>query len=375
MDQTFSRLAVAGLIVLLALTGCKIGGGDDADEDVEETPPIPVEVADLSRGDVSAVYSGTASLEAEQEAFVVAKVAGEVIAIEVEEGDQVKAGDVLARLDGDRLKLELNRARANLRKLEQDYRRQLELHDKGLISAGAFEGLKFELDAQRAAYELSQLELSYIEIRAPIDGVVTERLIKRGNTLTINQQVFRIVDLDPLRADLFVPERELARLKAGQVATINIDALPGKLFSGQIARISPVVDPRTGTFKATVEVSDEDGVLKPGMFARCSIVYDVHRNSLLVPRAAIVDDEGQSYVYVVEEGVASRRVIATSYESNGFVEVTNGLTDSDRVIVVGQTSVKDGGEVAVVGEPEPANGDSKLATEQKDLTDAEDDAA
>ena len=132
--------------------------------------PIAVVTAPARRGDAVALHEGTVNLEADSEAAVVAKVSGEIRETLVEEGEEVTAGQVLARLDGDRLKLQLEQALADLNKLKQEYRRNVELHDRGLVSQGAFENLRFELDALDAAYRLARLELSYTEIRARLRG-------------------------------------------------------------------------------------------------------------------------------------------------------------------------------------------------------------
>ncbi len=129
----------------------------------------------MRRAEMVAVYSGTAPIEAHDEAVVVAKVGGEVRQIYVEEGDTVKAGQVLARLDGDRLRLEVAESEAKLRKLERDYTRFKELSQKGLVAKNELENAKFDLDALRACYDRARLELSYTEIRAPIAGVVSAR--------------------------------------------------------------------------------------------------------------------------------------------------------------------------------------------------------
>jgi membrane fusion protein, multidrug efflux system len=172
---------------------------------------VPVEVSVPLLGSMTTVYSGTATLEADAEATVVAKVAGELQSLAVQEGDRVIAGQVLARLDRERLQLQAEQTAARLHKIERDYRRQVDLHEKGLIATGAFEGLKYDLEAERAAYELAHLELSYAQVRAPIAGVVSARLVKRGAAVKTNDALFRITDLDPLIAYIYVPERELSR--------------------------------------------------------------------------------------------------------------------------------------------------------------------
>lgn len=337
--------------LLLALGGCDAGiaNGDAATEDEEEeTPPVPVEVRLATRGDVFATYTGTASLESDQDAVVVAKVAGEVIQLLVEEGDRVQAGKVLARLDGDRLRLELKRSEANLRKLRQEYDRNVELHEKGLVSAGAFEGMKFELDAMTAANNLARLELGYTEIVAPIDGLVSERFIKVGNTISVNDPAFHITDMDPLLAYLFVPEREFRKLRVAQEAQVALDAIPGTIFSASIDRISPVVDPQTGTFKVTLAIYDETGRLKPGMFGRFQIVYDAHTDVVMIPRVAIIEDDTRQSVFVVVDGVAQRRIVQTGYSRGEHIEIVDGLAGDETVIIIGQNGLKDDAAVDVV---------------------------
>ncbi len=346
------------MTLLIAAGGCSGQGETDGEsgdsKQEEEEQAIPVETASLHRGDVYAVYSGTASIEAFGEAMVEAKVGGEVRELLAEEGDVVKTGQILARLDGDRLRLELQQSIANMNKLQREYDRNVELHQKGLVSPGAFENIKYDLESLRAANELAQLELSYTEIRAPIDGVVSERYIKVGNTIDPNDATFRVTDLDPLIIYLHVPERDYRRLQAGQNATILVDALKSKQFEGVVARISPVVDAQTGTFKVTIEVPDETGQLKPGMFGRIHIVYDMHANALQIPRSAIVGSDDDPAVFVVEDEVVHRQAVSLGFSSGANVEVIDGLTGEEQIVVVGQTGLRDGTRVEVVN----ANGAS-----------------
>lgn len=350
------------LIAGFFLAACQKDESTTADSDAgekEQAPAIPVEIAKPVRSDVYAMYSGTAPIEAFADAVVIAKVGGEITEIFVEEGSDVKAGQVLARLDGDRLRLEKRQADANLQKLKRDYERNVDLSKRGLISTGDFEKIKYEMDALEASYNLASLEYSYTEIRAPIDGVVSERFIKVGNTIEANTPAFQVTSLEPLVSYLHVPEREYRRIDAGQTATIRVDAVPNLEFIATVARISPVVDPNTGTFKITVEVSDPSRRLKPGMFGRISIVHDMHANALQVPRGAIVDDAGSAAVFVVENDIAHRRPVVTGYTQNGFVEITDGLSDGEQIVTIGQAGLKQGAKVTVInvidGEESAAN--------------------
>lgn len=351
------QLGATALAALFLLAAC---GGQDgeqaaADDDSEESPPIPVETSRPERGDVYAVYTGTAPIEAFAEADVVAKVAGEVRQLLVEEGDAIKAGQVLARLDGDRLRLELNESAARLNKLERDFERNVDLRDKGLISEGDFEKIKFDMEALRAQHNLASLELDYTQIRAPIDGVISERFIKLGNTVAIDEPLFRVTSLDPLVAYLHVPEREYSNIRPGQPVGIQIDALSGDPVVAEVTRVSPTIDPNTGTFKITIEIRDDKQRIKPGMFGRVGVVYDSHENALKLPRSALVEDLNGPSVFIVEDGVARRSYVETGFSDRGMIEIVSGLSDDADVITVGQIGLKDGAAVTVINaEPEAA---------------------
>lgn len=323
-------------------------------EEEEEVVAVPVEIGKPVRGDIYAVYSGTAPIEAFAEADVIAKVAGEVREILVEEGDDVRQGQVLARLDGDRLRLELNESEAKLQKLRRDYERNVDLKDKGLISTGDFDKIRYEMEALEASYNLAKLELDYTQIRAPIDGVVSNRFIRRGNTIAVNEPAFRVTSFDPLVAYLHVPEREYRNIKKDQVVGIDIDALQGQRVVSSVTRVSPIVDPETGTFKITIEISDEQRRIKPGMFGRFHIVYDQHNNVLQIPRSSIIEDDDEMSVFVVEDGKAVRRVVTTGYSNSGMVEISEGLSDDDHVVTVGHIGLKDDAVVTVINATEEA---------------------
>lgn len=322
----------------------------DSDQEKDEEPAIPVETAYATRGDVYASYSGTAPIEAFQDATVIAKVGGEVRELLAEEGDSVTAGQVLARLDGERLRFEQMQTEANLRKLERDYERNVDLNERGLISEGDFEKLRYDMEALRAANDLAKLQLSYAEIRSPIDGVVSERFIKVGNTLQLDAPTFQVTSMEPLVSYLHIPEREYRNIGKDQPVAMFVDALEGEIFRGNVARISPIVDAGTGTFKITVEVSDETRRLKPGMFARLAIIYDTHANVLQVPRSALINEVGTSAIFIVDGDKVQKREVETGYTAEGNIEIVSGLEEQDQFVVVGQAALKDGSKIVVIGD-------------------------
>ena len=342
----------------VALAACGSANGDSEKEGKDAVPAVPVEVAATQRAEMAALYSGTAPVESDRKAFVMPKVQGEIRQVLADEGERVRAGQVLARLDGDRLRLEVALNEATMRKLERDYNRNLELQQKGLVSATAIDNLKYELEAAKANWELAKLQLSYCDIRSPIDGTVTQRLdvVKVGNTVTPvggviesgESSLFVVEDLDTLMLRVNVPERELAKLSVGQVAQLTFDAVPNHVFEGRISLISPYVSAETATFTVRIHVTKTDGLLRPGMFARVAIVYERKPDALQIPRTALLDGDGPPKVFVVKDGKALERAVKLGLSNGAWIEVTDGLKDGEQVVVVGQGAVKPGAAVRVV---------------------------
>lgn len=343
------------LVLLLSVSGaaliqgCNVASGEEAGSG-EETVTVPVEAARAEVRDVAAYYSGTATLEAEERATIVSQTTGVVLQVMTEEGDFVEAGQVLARLETDRYALEVQRAQAEFERLQLDFERKQELFERELVSAEAFEQVRANLEAAKAEYDLARLDLRYTSIRAPFSGFISERLVRVGNLVSNLEPVFRITSYDPLLAVLHVPERELSVLSKGLPVSVSVDAWPGEMFEGEVIRISPVIDPGTGTFRVTAEISDQDGKLKPGLFGRVQVLYDIHANVTVIPRSAVISEDDQNHVYVIaEDGTASRRSIELGYEKDGMVEITDGIESGEQVVTAGKGSLNNGTAVEVIG--------------------------
>lgn len=339
--QNFSLLLFCLFIVSCSET-------DNTEDQKEETIIIPVEASEVNRGNISAYYSNTATLEAEYEATVVSKVRGILKEIHVEEGDYVKAGQVIAQIEDDQYRIEAARAKATLDRLHSDFQRNKELFDKNLVAAETFQNSQYEYESQKSAYELAELNLSYTEIKSPISGIISERFAKAGNMLSTDQQIYRVTDFDPLKAVLYIPEHEMPKIRKDQKAQLQVDALPGHVFEGNVERISPVVDPMTGTFKTTVFITDTKDLLRPGMFGRIKIVYDTRQNTRMIPKSAVISEDMTKSVYVIVDSLAFKKNITTGYSNGLNVEVLDGLMDGEIVVTVGQGSLQDSSKVNIV---------------------------
>jgi membrane fusion protein (multidrug efflux system) len=352
----FARaIGISVLLGCLALTACKSGGDSEAgaktkEQEKKNQETVPVEVARVSRRAIAASYTGTAPLEARGESQVVAKTSGVALQVLVEVGQQVRAGQVLVRLDSDRAALQAAQSAAQMRKLEANYNRSLQLSRQQLVSANDLDQLKFDLENARAVNRLANLEMSYANVVAPISGVIAERSIKTGNFVQINTPIFRIVDTSRLEATLNVPERELATLKAGLPVQLQVDALPGRPFEGRVDRVAPVIDSGSGTFRV-ICAFESGGLLQPGMFGRIKIDYDQRADALVVPRVAMLDDEGDPAVYAVKGGKAVRVSVKLGYIDGQWAEIRSGLAEGSQVVVAGKTALRDGTLVQVIGQP------------------------
>ena len=348
MKRTEILIAVLSLLLLGAYFGCGNNSHSNPNNNKSDEVIVPVEIAQIIEGDISAYFTGTATIEAEEETEVVAKVGGVVERLLVEEGDFVKAGQVLAKLDDEKITVQLEQAKANLNKLENNYERNKDLHEKKLVSTEVFQQARYEYEHQKAVFDLAKLDLDYTAIRTPISGIVSKRLVKVGNMILPNQATFEVTGMNPLIAVLHVPERQLPRLRVGQRTLLHVDALGADDFPGRIDRISPIVDPETGTVKVTVEVHDETRRLRPGMFARLRIIYDIHSGVVMAPKDAIMSEDKESAGYVVRDSVAYRQLIEVGYINSTHVEVLGGLAAGDTVVTTGKGSLKDSTKVEIV---------------------------
>lgn len=356
INQPLFRTGIV-LLALPLLTACP---EKKAEEKKEETA-VPVETAQVAVGPIDAAYRGTATLEAEEEATVMAKTGGVIEQILVEEGQRVRAGQVLARLETERLRLEVARAKAEADKAQENFDRNTRIFEKHLISKEMYDQSRFSLDAARAAYNLAKLTLQESEIRTPINGVVSARYIKLGNQIQPNSPAFKVTQMDTLHAHIYVPERDIHKLAPKQVASLSVDAWPAKTFRGTILRVNPVVDAGTGTVKVTVEMAARQPELKPGMFGRVEILYDRRDAAVLVPKDAVITEDAAQSVFVVHNGKALRRPIKVGYSDSAHYEVLEGLKAGDEVVITGQANLKDEAKVHVVNATPGAGATSATA--------------
>jgi membrane fusion protein, multidrug efflux system len=349
----FTRwLALPGLCLFLTLAGCK-RGPTAAGKDAPKEQAIPVEVAALVRGPIEATLKSSWYLEAEQEVKILARTSNRLKELLVEEGSEVRQNQVLARLEDHEQRTSLAKAENQLEKMQAEFTRLENLFQQKLVSEQAYTDMKFELRQLALSVEEARRQVDYTEIRAPISGTITKRMIKLGDLVANNQHLFDIVDFDSIVAYLSVPARHLPQLRVDQPARIRSTVFAGQVFDGYIRRISPVVEPRTGNVKVTIGLLNNQ-VLLPGMYVEVEIILITKQDALLISKRSVVLDGEQLFVYRLKDGRRVERLALQPALMDPLnIEPAAGFAEGDQLVVAGQTGLKDGALVRLPGDPDP----------------------
>ena len=317
-----------------------------------EAAAIPVKGEKVTRGDMSAYIETYSRLEAERRVSVLARTTGLLEELAAEEGDLVRQGQVMIRLNKDELNLNLRQAEQAFADASTNYDRIKTLYERNMVSQSEYDTAHLRLDNAKIVLEETQLNLAYADVTAPIAGVVTQRLVEVGDLVRGNQEVFVIADRDPLLVRIFAPEQRMYQLHPGQEATIAVEALPDTSFRGRIRMISPEVDPASGTVKVTLEVAS-DGILKPGMFATVRIITERRPQTLIIPKKALILETDEDDVFLIEDSKVRRVAVELGFVEDDQIEIVSGLQEGDQVVTIGHEGLKDGAAVRLAGEGLP----------------------
>ncbi|WP_394202204.1 efflux RND transporter periplasmic adaptor subunit [Shewanella waksmanii] len=345
MDTAAKFKIALPLLLVSVLSAC----GNEEQVKEEEKYAIPVETTTVIQGDVSSFYSTTATLEAPQEAHVVTRIAGLIETLNVEEGDRVQKGQLLAVIDAKRQRYDLARSQAEVEIIEQELNRLKKMSNKEFISADSMAKLEYNLQAAIAKRDLAALHVEESMVRSPIDGVVATRFVKAGNMAKEFEQLFYVVNQDELYGIVHLPEAQLSSLRLGQDAQLFANKHTDQVVNAKVLRVSPVVDAQSGTFKVTLSVPNENAKLKAGMFTRVELRYDTHNDVITVPYNAVINQDNQYALYVIEGENASRREVTLGYREADTVEVVSGIDAGEQIVIRGQQNLKDQSLVEVIG--------------------------
>jgi RND family efflux transporter MFP subunit len=382
------------LLVLLALaaSGCRPGVSSEAKAAASnDVRTVNATIAVVTEKPISRFVAATGTLTAEEQADVSAEVAGRVVATPVERGTLVSEGAALIRISDTEVRAQVQEAEANAAQIQArlgfgsgasfdidrvpevanakasddlaqaDFARARMLNERQLLSAADFDRSRTQAEAARRQYDIArnnaeqqyqsllaaQARLTDTIVRAPFAGAVEERFVSVGDYVSRGTKTVSVVRLNPMRVELTVPGQYLASLAPGRTVSLQVDAYPGKTFTGKIRYVSPSLKADSRALVIEAVVSNEAGDLKPGLFATAQIEQASSTPAILVPATAIRTTTGTSRVYVVSSGgTVEERIVTTGQTAGNLVEITSGLARGETVATSNVAQLGDGVRIA-----------------------------
>ena len=302
-----------------------------------------VKVQTVTPRDVRQEGTYPATVEAYAVNNIAPQTASRIKKINVEVGDYVYKGQIVAEMD----RLQLDQTRLQLVNDSTEYERLKKLYAEGGIA-------KSDLDAIELAYKVRRSTVENLEtntiLRSPITGYITARNYDVGDLFAMAQPLFVVQQVVPVKLLVGISDSEYTKIKKGDSVTLNVDALPGRSFTGKVERLYPTINAATHTFNAEVQVGNSDRALRPGMFARVTVNYGTNHR-VVVPDQCIVKQEGtgQRFVYLLkDDGTVSFVPVGIGRHIGAEYEITEGLSDGDVVVLKGQATLRDGIKVNVL---------------------------
>lgn len=343
-----ARLAPT-LLFAVVLAGCSPSGGAERGPNRRMVQAIPVAAAEVRPRDLARTVTVTGPVEPLRSVAVNSLGAGTVMRVLVEEGHRVRKGQLMAQLDGRELAAQLERAEAVLARAEAEYKRAEPLRAKEIISDAELETSRSAYETARADAELWRTRLGFTRITAPVAGTVTAKHVEQGGAVSANAKMFDLADDSQLVVRVHVSELDVVRLDRGSTVSLQLDAYPGARIEGRIRRIFPSADPASRLVPVEIVLgrAPRGVVPRPGFLARVEFAVEQRRGVIAVPAAAVGVSEGASFVYVVSADTLLRRPVETGLTAAGWVEVTHGLAQGERVVSSGHSNLRPGAAVKV----------------------------
>ena len=311
-------------------------------------PPLPVKAAPATHATLNVEVTAVGTLRADETVMVRPEIAGRVETIHFREGQKVRQGETLVTLDQEEYQAQLASSAAQLALEQSSYRRLQDMDRQQLASQQNLDEAKAKLDTARAQQELNRVRLSKTVIRAPFDGMIGLRKISPGAYVKPGDDIVALESLGAMKLDFRVPETYLARLAVDQRLAARVDAYPEQSFEGTIYAIEPALDEETRTVLLRARLPNPHNQLRPGLFARVSLILERRENALVVPEQAIVPVGQTTFVYRVADGKAVMTPVKLGLRRPGLVEILEGLSAGDLVVTDGQLKIRDGAAVQVL---------------------------
>ena len=341
--------------------------------------PMTVELGTATRGDVAAHLTVVGNLIGLQTVDIAPRTGGRLLSVNVQLGDRVHRGQVLAKVEDREIveqvraaeasqevaKATIRQREADLKVAELNFERSKNLFSRQLLAKQALDDAESRYMAAVAQTDLSKAQLSqndarlqelrinlqHTSVASPVDGYVGKRNVDPGAMVNTNTAIASVVDISRLRLVVNVVEKDLRLVNAGDVADVEVDAYPGEKFSGKIARVAPVLDPATRTATMEVEIPNSDHKLKPGMYARINLTVEERKGTLVAPKNAVIDFENKRGVWMPNDQKRATFVPVTlGIEGPLQIEILSGLKEGDRFVTTGAGAVRNNDQLVIAGE-------------------------
>lgn len=346
------RRATALLCLLTAVVSAcsdskSAGSGNGVGETKKAAAPVIVQTVTVATAEMTRALNAVGSLASDESVTIAAEIAGRVVRVGFREGQPVAKGSMLFELDDSIDRATVAQAQANLQLSERNDRRAGEIAQRGLIAASDRDEVAAKLAVDRAGLQLAQARLAKMRIVAPLAGVTGLRTVGVGDYVSPGQQLVNLEVLNPMKLDFRLPESALPLLKPGLKLEIEVDAWPGERFAGEVYAIDPRIADSSRSIAVRARLANDNGHLKPGLFARVNLKTAANQSVLVVPEQAIFPQGEQLFVYVVEDGKALLRSIKLGQREPGRAEVTEGLKAGEQIVLAGLQKLTPGASVLI----------------------------
>jgi membrane fusion protein, multidrug efflux system len=341
--QDWSKGAKWGLLAAGLLMASSTSLAEDAKE-----MTVPVEAAEVVAAPLSEQVTAVGTILSDEAVTISSEIPGRLKEIHFQEGQPVEKGAPLFTLDASVYQAQLADAEAKLKLAEQTNKRTSQLFSNKYATAQSADEAASNLAVSTASVELARVQLEKTRIVAPFSGIVGLRHVSVGEYITAGLALVNLEAIDPVKADFRVPEKFLPAIKVGQTIRIKVDAFPGDKFEGKVYAIDPRIDVAGRSLLIRAVVPNTDQRLRPGLFARVTVLLKLKEDALSIPEQAIVPQGDSQFVFKIVDGKAKLTKVVIGTRREGRVEIVEGLSAGDRVVTAGQLKIRDGSAVSIV---------------------------
>ena len=313
---------------------------------------VPVEVAPVTVGPIQRRLTAVGSLRSNELVIIRPEIAGRIAEFKFQEGEPVKQGQPLVVLDDSVYRAQVEQVQASLELSQSNYDRAIDLLNRKVGTTKARDEAISQLRADQASLELAKARLDKTVIRAPFDGVVGLRKESVGDFVDVGKDIVNVEQIDPLKVDFRVAEVYVGAVKPGQKLDLGVDAFAGEKFTGEVYAIDPLIDESGRSILLRARLPNPDRRLRPGLFARVSLVLNEREDAIQVPEQALVPQGQEQFVFKVEGGKAAFTKVKVGIRRSGMAEIVEGLAPGDQVVTAGQLKIRDGAAVKPVPKAE-----------------------